>query len=175
MTPADLPAVSTIAAEVHPDFPEDDAVFAERLQLHPAGCRVLVGADGLGAYVVSHPWPALSCPPLNALVGALPADAANYYIHDVALTPGARGAGHAAEIVAVLAGHARSIGCAAMSLVAVNGSARFWARQGFAIADVPALGAKLASYGADARFMARPLDLDVLQRVIPSATVTSAS
>lgn len=157
MMPADLSVVSIIAAEVHPDFPEDDAVFAERLRLHPAGCCVLVGADGIGAYVVSHPWSALSCPPLNALVGALPADATNYYIHDVALTPGVRGAGHAAEIVATLAGHARSIGCSAMSLVAVNGSAVFWSRHGFAQAKAPSLATKLASYGDDALFMVRAL------------------
>ncbi|WP_366937860.1 GNAT family N-acetyltransferase [Phreatobacter sp.] len=157
MTPADLPAVSTIAAEVHPDFPEDEAVFAERLRLYPAGCHVLAGGDGVAAYAISHPWPALSCPPLNALVDALPADATSYYIHDVALSRAVRGAGHASAIVAALAGHARSIGCAAMSLVAVNGSAGFWSRHGFTQAKAPSLATKLASYGDDALFMTRAL------------------
>jgi ribosomal protein S18 acetylase RimI-like enzyme len=157
MTPADLPAVSTIAAAVHPDFPEEDAIFAERLRLHPEGCRVLSGNGGLGAYVISHPWPAGSCPPLNALLGALPVGAESYYIHDLALMPAARGTGAAAMAVAALADHAGSAGFAAMSLVAVNGSMGFWRRQGFAIEETPGLAAKLASYGDDALFMVRAL------------------
>ncbi|NEW95116.1 GNAT family N-acetyltransferase, partial [Rhodopseudomonas sp. BR0M22] len=40
MTPADLPAVDAIAAVVHAAYPEDAAVFAERLALHPDGCLV---------------------------------------------------------------------------------------------------------------------------------------
>ena len=30
MAPADLPAVMAIAGRVHPDYPEEEAVFAER-------------------------------------------------------------------------------------------------------------------------------------------------
>ncbi len=171
MTPGDLPAVLAIADAVHPDFPEDPAIFAERLALHPEGCRVLDRGDAILAYVLSHPWAAESCPPLNRLLGALPAVAASYYIHDLALLPAARGSGAAPAIVAALAEHAARLGLPAMSLVAVNGSAGFWRRQGFAEARVPALADKLASYGADARFMVR----DLLSGLRPSATVTSAS
>ncbi|MGQ3357178.1 MAG: GNAT family N-acetyltransferase [Phreatobacter sp.] len=153
MTAADLPAVSAIAAEVHPDFPEDDAVFAERQWLYPSGCRVLAGAERLDAYVVSHPWEAGSCPPLNALLGHLPEPATTYYIHDIALLPAARGTGAAAEIVEALKAEARGQGLPAISLVAVNGSAGFWRRMGFAETSIPALAPKLASYGADARYM----------------------
>jgi ribosomal protein S18 acetylase RimI-like enzyme len=41
MTLADLPALLAIADVVHPDYPEDPAVFEERLALFPAGCWVL--------------------------------------------------------------------------------------------------------------------------------------
>jgi len=41
MTPADLPALLAIADIVHPSYPEDAAVFEERLALFPAGCLVL--------------------------------------------------------------------------------------------------------------------------------------
>ena len=41
MTPADLPALLGIADVVHPTYPEDRAVFEERLVLFPAGCLVL--------------------------------------------------------------------------------------------------------------------------------------
>ncbi len=121
--------------------------------------------------MLSHPWAAESCPPLNRLLGALPDGASSYYIHDLALLPAARGSGAAPAIVAALADHAAALGFAAMSLVAVNGSAGFWRRQGFAETAVPALADKLATYGADARFMVRPLEAGLR----PSATVTSAS
>ena len=171
MTPMDLPAVLAIADAVHPDFPEDAAIFAERLALHPAGCRVLDRDGAILAYVLSHPWAAESCPPLNRLLGALPDPAGSYYIHDLALLPAARGSGAAPAIVAALAEHAAGLGLASMGLVAVNGSASFWRRQGFAEAEVPALSSKLASYGPDARFMLRELATGLR----PSATVTSAS
>jgi hypothetical protein len=46
-----------------------------------------------------------------------------------------------------------------MSLVAVNGSERFWQHQGFAPVAVPELEAKLRSYSDDARFMVRALEV----------------
>jgi len=42
MTEADLPAALAIAEVVHPNYPEDPAVFTERLALYPRGCLVLV-------------------------------------------------------------------------------------------------------------------------------------
>jgi ribosomal protein S18 acetylase RimI-like enzyme len=153
MTASDLPAVAAIAAEVHPDFPEDDAVFAERQRLFPAGCRVYAGGKALAAYVVSHPWKAGSCPPLNTLLGALPEPASTWYIHDIALLPSARGTGAAGEIVEALKREAPGAGLQELSLVAVNGSAGFWRRMGFVEAGETDIASKLASYGADARYM----------------------
>lgn len=153
MTTADLAAVSRIAAEVHPDFPEDDAVFAERLGLCPDGCLVLVRGDDLAGYVVSHPWVTGSCPPLNALLGSLPADTDSFYIHDLALLPVARGSGAAAIVVDALKELARAAALPLIGLVAVNNSSGFWCRQGFESADGSAMAAKLASYGDDARYM----------------------
>ncbi|MGO4715501.1 GNAT family N-acetyltransferase [Bradyrhizobium sp. 2TAF24] len=155
MAAADLPAVAAIAARVHPDYPENDAVFAERLRLYPAGCLVLAAGPELVAYVVSHPWHHLQPPALNSLLGALPAMSSTYYIHDVALLPQARGSGAGAAVVARLVAQARAEGLANLSLVAVNGSQVFWHRQGFAEVEMPALRQKLASYDAAARLMER--------------------
>ncbi|MBB5051383.1 SAM-dependent methyltransferase [Afipia massiliensis] len=157
MSVTDLPAVNALATRIHPDYPEDAAVFAERLQLYPAGCRVLEGERGLVAYVVSHPWRHLEPPQLNALLGALPPEPSTFYIHDLALAPEAQGTGAGADIVALLADHASASGLSSMSLIAVNGSAGFWQRQGFEAVHDPLLDAKLRSYGDDARFMARTL------------------
>ncbi|MBS0529945.1 MAG: GNAT family N-acetyltransferase [Proteobacteria bacterium] len=160
MTAADLAAVSDLAAAIHPDYPEDDAVFAERLRLYPAGCHVLARGPVLEAYAVSHPWIDRQPPSLNDLLGAMPGRPSTYYIHDLALAPAARGSGAGRAIVAQLAAQARSEALPTLSLVAVHGSERFWQRQGFAALAVPELEAKLHSYGNDARLMVRRLDAD---------------
>ena len=160
MTADDLAAVDAIAARVHPDYPEDSAIFAERLQLYPNGCRVLATVDaGLVGYAVSHPWHLGQPVALNALLGAIPSlgSSATYYIHDIALLPEARGGGAGADIVTWLARHARAAGLPSMSLVAVNDSGPFWRSQGFTVVDNPALRAKLACYGGQAQLMTRDL------------------
>ncbi|KRE17856.1 hypothetical protein ASE63_01275 [Bosea sp. Root381] len=158
MTAVDLHAVLAVAGLVHPAYPEDEAVFAERLALAPEGCHVLVDEEGLLlGYLVSHPWPAGAVPALNALLGGIPAGTGNWYIHDLALLPEARGSGAAGRIIAQVAGLARQAGCTGLALVAVNDSAEFWLRHRFRLVDDPALAAKLASYDDAARYMRRDL------------------
>ncbi|MGY6246363.1 GNAT family N-acetyltransferase [Bosea thiooxidans] len=158
MAPADLPAVMEVAAVVHPDYPEDEAVFAERLRLAPSGCHVLSDAQGVPlGYLVSHPWPAGAIPALNSLLGEIPPGTMNWYIHDLALLPEGRGTGAAGHIVAWIAEEAARAGCAGLALVAVNGSTGFWRRQGFRQVHDPALDRKLASYDDAARYMRRDL------------------
>lgn len=158
MTAADLSVVCALSATIHQAYPEDDAVFAERLRLYPDGCHVYAAAGKIAAYVVSHPWRAFDAPALNSLLGEIPAAPSTYYIHDLALAPQTRGTGAARSIVGKLADHAIASGFPAMSLVAVNGSSGFWQRQGFAPIDVPELADKLRSYRDDGvRFMTRAL------------------
>ncbi|MGN6103147.1 MAG: GNAT family N-acetyltransferase, partial [Devosia sp.] len=59
---------------------------------------------------------------------------------------------------AVLARHAAARGFATMSLVTVNGSEGFWAKQGFVVQDIPELTGKLLTYEEGARYMVRPLE-----------------
>ncbi|WP_322516683.1 GNAT family N-acetyltransferase [Rhodopseudomonas palustris] len=156
MTAADLAAVNAIAAQVHVAFPEDAAIFAERLALYPTGCYVLDRErDGIGGYVVSHPWRIAEPPALDTLLGSLPSPASTYYIHDVALLPHGRGNGAGAALVALLLRHAVAVGLDTISLVAVNGSVPFWRSQRFEVMENHALARKLASYGVDARYMVR--------------------
>lgn len=158
MTAADLSLVCALSATIHEAYPEDDAVFAERLKLYPDGCHVYAAAEKIAAYVVSHPWRAFEAPALNSLLGEIPVAPSTYYIHDLALAPQARGTGVASEIVWTLADHAIAGGFPAMSLVAVNGSGGFWQRQGFVQTEVPALAEKLLSYRDDGvQFMTRIL------------------
>lgn len=158
MTPRDLPAVNAIAARVHVDYPEDAAVFAERLALYPAGCFILQGNTEPIGYLISHPWRFAAPPALNVQLGALPAPASTYYIHDIALLPQARGSGAAAAAVCILIPLARAQRAGNISLVAVNNSVQFWRHQGFHIYVDDALAQKLMSYDGNARYMVRELD-----------------
>lgn len=157
MTTLDLPAVETIAADVHPAFPEDTAVFAERLRLYPAGTRLLEMNGRPAGYLVSHPYGYGNLPALNALLGSIPAGADTFYVHDLALINAARGTGAAAMIVGEILRLARLREFATVTLVAVNGSLPFWYKHGFRAVAAPHLADKLASYEPAARLMSRSL------------------
>ena len=157
MRATDIGDVIAIAAIVHPGYPEDDDVLEERLALYPDGCFILE-MDGMAVgYLLSHPWIFGDPPKLNSMLRALPETPTTYYLHDIALLPVAQGQGAAGKIAERLAAHARGTGFSNISLCAVNGSAPFWQRQGFALAEVAGLDAKLASYGSDVRFMEKQL------------------
>lgn len=158
MTGYDIDAVFDIANRIHTDFFEAREVLAERQMLYRNGCYLLEVSEKPAGYVLSHPWRLGSLPALNALLGALPEDADTYYIHDLALLPLTRGLGAAGQIVEALTKHAKAMGFASMSLVAVNGSLAFWEHQGFAVSDRPELADKLASYEDAARYMVKILD-----------------
>lgn len=155
MTTLDLPVIEAIAASVHPAFPEDIVVFAERQRLYPDGTRLLELDGEPAGYILSHPWRFGALPALNSLLGAIPDDADTYYLHDLALLPAARGTGAAAMIVGDMLRHARLGGFPSASLVAVNGSLPFWYKHGFREVPAPELAQKLASYEAAARLMAK--------------------
>lgn len=158
MEAADLAAVGQVAAHVHPDYPEDEAVFAERLSLCPEGCLVLARpVEGLGGYVVAHPWRLGQPPALNSLIGALPAAADTLYVHDIALLPACRGGGAAGRVLERLEKLARRQGLPSLSLVAVGGSPGFWLRRGFRERADEALREKLRSYDGAARYMVKDL------------------
>lgn len=151
MRAPDLPAASNLAARIHPDYPEDDAVMAERLRLCPAGCFALAGDAGLVGYAIGHPWRARSVPELDTLLGALPEPAEAWCIHDVALAPEARGLGAAGQLVGLMLDEAARRRLPEAVLVAVGDAAGFWRRHGFQ----PIPQAAPPGYGAGAVLMVR--------------------
>jgi GNAT superfamily N-acetyltransferase len=155
---ADLPHVHAIQHDVHVALQEDDAVLAERIALAPAGCFLLERGTAALGYVLSHPWHLAAPPALNQSLGAIPADADCWYIHDLALREAARGGGHGRAMARRLLDQARALGFRHAALIAVYGSSPFWEIFGFRGQDRPDLAAKLASYGEmDATFMVAPL------------------
>lgn len=143
MLTADLPAVQAVADQVHVDYPEAPEIFANRLDLFPAGCFMAVGQDGPLGYCIAHPGTLGAPPPLDTVLDGLPAVADCLYLHDVALLPAARGRGLGAALVARLEQVARSYGFTRIALTAVSNSDGFW--QGLGFDAVPC--AKIASYG----------------------------
>lgn len=157
LTPSDLAAVRALADAAHPGLPEREEVFAEKLRLFPPGCRKLEYAGRLIAYGIGHPWLADDPPPLDTLLGSLPAAADCLHLHDAVVAPEARGHGLAARYVAEMATLARAHGLRTLTLVSVYGTHPLWARCGFRIRTRPLPEAKLAAYGPTARAMVREL------------------
>ncbi|WP_374600254.1 GNAT family N-acetyltransferase [Brevundimonas sp.] len=158
MTEADIHGVVTVARQSFPDHFESRACFENRLAICPAMSFVLADADdAVRGYLFAYPWKGETAPPLNTLIEAIPADADRIYLHDLALDPAVRGGGHTRAIVERLIDQARMDGWTTMALVAVNDATAFWQRMGFHPATSPALAAKLASYGDDARYMVRAI------------------
>ena len=155
MQETDLAHVVPLADRLFPDHPEDAPRFAERLARGRDLCLTLTREDGpIAGYAVAYPWPLNRIPPLNRpLDGSVPAGNA-VYLHDLGVSPEAAGRGHAGAGLALLRERARDAGYTAIALVAVKGSKGFWYARGFtARALTGPLAAKLASYGADARYM----------------------
>ncbi|AWM08338.1 GNAT family N-acetyltransferase [Bradyrhizobium symbiodeficiens] len=154
---SDLPAISAIAARIHPDLPESPEVLAEKMRLYPDGCRLLVVGDEIAGYGLSHPWKQHRIPPLDGLLERLPEDADCLYIHDVAVLAESRG-GVLRAYIADIEQLARASGLATLALVSVYATQPLWQRLGFRPVTADAdLRAKLASYGEGATYMLRDL------------------
>jgi ribosomal protein S18 acetylase RimI-like enzyme len=158
----DLPSLIRIADVIHPGLPESREVFAERINVFPAGCLALVEEkwDGnqsykLCGYAISHPIRRNHPPALNSLIGAISPDADQYYIHDIAILPEYRGYGLAQEGIAKVMQSAQQF--ATTGLVSVYGTAEFWRRLGFVRnkAEDEWMREKLKNYGDDAVWLDR--------------------
>lgn len=152
-----IPRLVRLADKIHPDLPESDQVFAERVMLFPSGCLALMSgeSDELYGYVISHPICHRQPPALNSLLGEIPPGADQYYIHDLVLLPEVRGRGFAQECISMLSAVAERCGYATTCLVSVYGTAPFWAHFGFVQPnDMDAdLERKLRGYGDDATYL----------------------
>ena len=154
---SDLPAISAIAARIHPDLPERAEILAEKMRLYPDGCRVLVADHEIAGYGLSHPWKLNRIPPLDGFLERIPDDADCLYVHDVAVLPDCRG-GAARAYVATIEELARSAGIATLALVSVYATRPLWERLSFRPVTANAeLRAKLESYGESATYMLRDL------------------
>ncbi|KAL4762594.1 GNAT family N-acetyltransferase [Aspergillus foveolatus] len=157
LTASDIDNLMHVANTIHPDLPERAAIFTERVALYPEGCLALVNESGkLHGYAISHPIRHHQPPALDTLLGEIPVDASEYYIHDVAVLPGLRGQGLAAHGIGRLLEVAAAKGFSRTCLVSVYGTETFWGRFGFRPAVVEEeLKEKLRGYGDGAVYLTR--------------------
>ncbi|KAL4774446.1 acyl-CoA N-acyltransferase [Aspergillus nidulans var. acristatus] len=157
LTASDIDNLMHVANTIHPDLPERAAIFAERVALYPDGCLALVNGSGqLHGYAISHPIRHHQPPALDTLLGEIPTDASEYYIHDVAVLPGLRGQGLAAQGIGRLLEVAAAKGFSRTCLVSVYGTGAFWGRFGFRPEVVgEELKEKLRGYGDGAVYLTR--------------------
>lgn len=153
----DIKSLARVADKIHPDLPESDAVFAERVKLFPAGCLGLVEEGPsieLGGYVISHPIRHLQPPALDSLLGEIVSDADQYYIHDLAILPKLQRRDLARECIHRLFAVAKRY--PTTCLISVYGTQQFWSRFGFVPVQVDdVLEKKLLDYGDDATYLER--------------------
>ena len=158
MNKSDLADICEIASICHPDYPEDEAVLAEKQSLASQSCYILEKDNKPSGYILAHPWKIYNIPPLNQLLGALPQDADTLYLHDIAILPDARTGGVGSLGLKGLYEQAEALSFATLSLVAVNNSSPFWLKQGFVTQKVDdALQQKLLTYSEDALYMMKTL------------------
>ena len=153
MVAGDLPRVLAIADKCHPDHPEDEQVFRERLDLFPGGCSVLEHDGEVVGYIICHPNAFGKPVPLDTMLGALPEKTDVLYIHDISINLGMRGQGLASEAVEHAKLIARKHGFDRVALVAVNRSQDFWAKHDFVTVADEDIRAAQVGYGGVSSYM----------------------
>ena len=165
MSLTDLPAVLAIQAQAYaPFFHESEATFHGKLQAFPAWCWVAEETKGkLAAYLFAQP-ARLGRPPCLGDGGSSPGGEPHggvdtLHLHDMAVSPLARGAGLARTLAthALAAARRAEFGHGRLqwaSLIAVQGSVPYWARHGFVAGPA---SPDLSSYGPGAAYLIRSL------------------
>jgi GNAT superfamily N-acetyltransferase len=128
---ADWPAINRIQHACFPPSAVESPAVLQSLWHHaPDTCLVAETREPIG-YLLAHPWTVDTLPPLHAVLDELPDPAPCLFVHDLAVTPSERGGGRAVQLVDAVLTRARQQGLRFGSLLAVQGSERFWARFGF--------------------------------------------
>lgn len=151
----DLGRVLEIQANSYPpEILESEEAFAKRISLFPNGCKVVEEKGEITAYLICHPWKSGTIPSLSCSDLELPPTSDVLHIHDVAVSPSARGRG----IASLLAEEASRLASAhvyqTITLVAVQEAHKFWQRHGYVDAELVDVSA-LAHYASGARYMKR--------------------
>ena len=154
---ADLPAILHIQARCYTAIvPESAASMGAKVVAAPDSSFVACRGEHIVAYLLALPWRFDAPPCLDAAECQLPEQPDTLYLHDLAVAPEARGSGAANALVQAFLATLARLPLPRASLIAIQGSAPWWARHGFVRVPVDeALRTRLAGYGHDAQYMAR--------------------
>lgn len=157
---SDLSAALAIQSAVYPSFLVEPAeAFESRLRVSVQFCLAATFDGKLAAYLLAHGWPRQSPPPIGTVLSPL-AFSEVLFIHDLAVAPHGRGLRLGGKLVKRAFELAARRKLDHAELIAVQGAAAYWRTLGFNEADVSAqLGATLAMYGKDARWMTREIPM----------------
>ena len=150
----DWPAIMRIQSDCYHQLePEPLEVMSNKAELAPACCWVAEHGGEVLGYLLCHPWRAHQPPPLSVSLSSLAGDE-EFYLHDLAVSPLARGRGIGQRLLETALEFACDQGYEHAGLVAVQDAPAFWRKQGF----LPAATRKsLAEYGEGAVYMRLPL------------------
>jgi ribosomal protein S18 acetylase RimI-like enzyme len=163
---ADMPALADLQLVAYqPLYHEEQAVLETRFAAAPGLCFGAYEGEELLAYILSHPWPAASPPAIGVPLQPPAPGLDNWFIHDLAIGPKARGLGLGRALARTAMQAAREAGLVRGDLVAVQGAWSFWEKIGYRVASdlSPNLAAKVAAYGPDAHYMTIDLTAPVAQ------------
>jgi len=135
--------------------PETEKILKSKWEVTPDTCLVSLDDDlKVQAYVLAHAWHLRKPPALFKYMEDVPVGTETLYLHDLAVHKNVRGRGIGDLLATELIKRADAYGFQRITLVAVQGSEKFWERQGFTA--VPEIVIS-SSYGEDAVFMRQTL------------------
>ena len=150
----DLAAALALQATSYPAFLREGwEAFASRLAGPTSYCLAAVRGETLVAYLLAHGWASQAPPPVGTILAA-DGPGEVLYVHDLAVSRHERGSGLGRQLMRHAFDLARRDGLRRAELIAVEGAAGYWSSLGFVeTPPSPELAAKVAGYGADARWM----------------------
>ncbi|QGZ38102.1 ribosomal protein S18 acetylase RimI-like enzyme [Pseudoduganella flava] len=160
LAPGDLPHLLNIQLACYgPDFIESADVYARRLASAVNCSLVCERAGAVCAYLAAYRSVHGKVTPLHGEFEPSERTPDTLYLHDMAVLPAYAGQGLAQALLERLWEQGRAWGLRHTALVSVQDTEGFWARHGYVPQSLldEEERARLASYGAGAVYMARPL------------------
>lgn len=156
----DLPEVLRIQRECYSqDFLESADSFSAKLSAYPDFCFMAVQGEIVVGYVVALPWVFGEILDLDGVEYSIPPDPDSVCIHDMAVSPNARKAGAAKQLMDAVLDTAKQRAYERLFLVAIQGASSYWKRNGFEVVDVDeSLKRDLSMYGEEATYMTRAVE-----------------
>ena len=153
LEPADWPQIAALEAAAYEELELSESLDSLRSRAGPGTSFVLEAGGAVVGYVLALAYP-YGCFPDLAVPEPAPPRAADLHLHDMVVAAEHRGAGLGSRLAGRLLTVARDHGYERVSLVALEGSAAFWARHGFR--PQPSVSSPVG-YGPGATYMSRPL------------------